>query len=154
MPQMNNTPKAPGPSRLQLVRAYPRIRRDLTRYLADLAIEYGDTVLLPLRYPTYMVRNPADIKHILIANYQNYHKAGGLRVGEELFGKGLVTSECPLHPRQRRIMQPMFHRQAIAKFGDLMTGITDNRLRGWTDGVTINLSTELMQITLAIVGQA
>jgi cytochrome P450 len=151
---MNKEPIPPGPSRWQLVLAYPRIRRDLTRYLADLAIEYGDTVLLPLRYPTYMVRNPADIKHILVANYQNYHKAGGLKVGEELFGKGLVTSECPLHPRQRRIMQPMFHRQTIAKFGDLMTRITSQRIRGWADGGTINLSTEMMDITMAIVGQA
>jgi cytochrome P450 len=151
---MNKKPLTPGPSRLQLVRAYPRIRRDLTRYLVDLATQYGDTVLLPLRYPTYMVRNPADIKHILVANFQNYHKAGGLRVGEELFGKGLVTSECPLHPRQRRIMQPMFHRQTIAKFGDLMTGITNNWIRGWADGATINLSTEMMHITMAIVGQA
>ncbi|MDB6109608.1 MAG: Cytochrome [Pedosphaera sp.] len=151
---MNNQPKTPGPSRLQLVRAYPRIRRDLTRYLADLATQYGDTVLLPLRYPTYMVRNPADIKHILVANFQNYHKAGGLKVGEELFGQGLVTSECPLHPKQRRIMQPMFHRGTIAKFGELMAVLTNDRACGWTDGALINLSTELMHLTLAIVGQS
>jgi cytochrome P450 len=151
---MKNASSVPGPSRFHLLRDYPRIRRDLTRYLADLARQHGETVLLPLIYPTYMVSNPADIKYILISNPQNYHKTGGLRVGKELFGEGLVTSEIPLHPKQRRIMQPMFHRQSIANFGNIMTRTAHDWIRNWTDGSTINFGAELMQITLSIVGQA
>ncbi|MDB6123052.1 MAG: Cytochrome [Pedosphaera sp.] len=151
---MKNSSPVPGPSRFQLLRDYPKIRRDLTRYLAALAQQHGETVLLPIIYPTYMVSNPADIKHILISNPQNYHKTGGLKVGKELFGEGLVTSEIPLHPKQRRIMQPMFHRQSIANFGTIMTRTTSDWIRNWQDGSTINFGMELMQITLSIVGQA
>src|SRR4051794_734490 len=152
--EMKKTPPIPGPSRFQLLRDYPKIQRDLTRYLADLAQQHGETVLLPIIYPTYMISNPADIKHILISNPQNYHKTGGLKVGKELFGEGLVTSEIPLHPKQRRIMQPMFHRQSIANFGAIMTRTTSDWIRNWQDGSTINFGMELMQITLSIVGQA
>jgi cytochrome P450 len=151
---MKNAEKIPGPSRLQLIRDYPKVRRDLTRYLVELYRKHGETVLLPLIYPTYMVSNPADIKHILVSNPTNYHKTGGLRIGKELFGEGLVTSEVPLHPRQRRLMQPMFHRQSIANFADIMSRTTEEWIRNWQDGATISIGMELMQVTLSIVGKA
>ena len=147
------TSAAPGPSRLRLLRDYSKIRRNLVAYLAGLAEEYGDVVHLPLRWPTYMLRDPADIKHILVTNYANYHKTGGLKAGKELFGDGLVTSEIPLHPRQRRLIQPVFHRRTIAGFADVMTETTRRRTDQWKDGGTVDLGVELMQITLAIVGQ-
>ncbi|EEF61027.1 cytochrome P450 [Pedosphaera parvula] len=151
---MKNAAKVPGPSRLQLLRDYPKVRRDLTRYLVELYQQHGETVLLPLIYPTYMVSNPADIKYILVSNPTNYHKTGGLRIGKELFGEGLVTSEVPLHTRQRRLMQPMFHRQSIANFADIMTNTTHGWIKNWKEDATINIGMELMQLTLSIVGKA
>ncbi len=148
-----HTSTAPGPSRLRLLRDYSKIRRNLVAYLAGLAEEYGDVVLLPLRCPTFLLRDPADIKHILVSNYANYHKTGGLRVGKELFGDGLVTSEIPLHPRQRRLIQPVFQRRSVAGFADCMTRTTRRRSDEWPDGGTIDLGVEMMHITLAIVGQ-
>jgi cytochrome P450 len=138
---------------VRLLRDYSKIRRSLVAYLADLAREYGDVVHLPLRRPTYMLRDPADIKRVLVSNYANYHKTGGLRVGKELFGDGLVTSEIPLHPRQRRLIQPLFQRRTIAGFAELMTRSARRRTDGWPHGGTIELGQEMMQVTLAIVGQ-
>jgi cytochrome P450 len=150
---MKHASKTPGPSRVRLIRDYPKIRRDLSRYLVDLTAEFGEAVLLPILHPTYMLGNPADIKHILVTNPQNYHKTGGLLIGKELFGDGLVTSEIPLHPCQRKIMQPMFHRQSIANFAAIMTRTTSEWIKNWPDGGTVNFGLEMMQITMAIVGQ-
>jgi cytochrome P450 len=149
-----NQAKPPGPSRLQMLRALPRINRGLVEYLRELTDQYGETVLLPLRYPTYVLTNPDDIKYILVTNPQNYHKAGGLKVGKELLGSGLVSGEPPLHTRQRKLMQPMFHRSSIANFATLMTDATNEQLKLWNDGVTIDLALEMMELTLTIVGRA
>jgi len=40
----------------------------------------------------------------------------------------LVTSEGSLWLKQRRLMQPMFHREKIAAFGTMMTDCTQGML--------------------------
>lgn len=151
---MTQTAKPSGPSRLQMLFALPRLRRELVEYLYEQSLRHGEVVLLPLRLPTYMLSNPDDIKHILVTNPRNYHKTGGLTVGRELFGDGLVSSEVPLHTRQRRLMQPMFHRNSIANFAELMVRATTEHIAPWRDGATVDLSIEMMQLTLTIVGRA
>jgi len=146
--------RVPGPSRLQLLRALPRLRVQLVETLRDYSEQYGEAYLLPLRLPTYVLSNPDDIKHILVANPRNYHKTGGLTVGKELFGNGLVSSEAPLHTRQRRLMQPMFHRSSIANFAKLMTDSTLEHVADWKEGDTVDLPSEMMRLTLTIVGRA
>ena len=151
---MARASKIPGPSRWRLLRDLPRIRRNMLDYLVELAAQHGDTVLLPLRHPTYLLRDPADIKHVLVTNGINYHKAGGLRVGKHLLGEGLISSEEPLHGRQRRLLQPMFHKQVIAGFADLMTRSTGQHIGGWKAGAVIDLALEMMDLTISIGSQA
>jgi cytochrome P450 len=151
---MSKPARIPGPSRLQLLRALPRIRRELVEYLRELSDQYGESYFLPLRYPTYVLTNPHDIKHILVTNPRNYHKTGGLTFGREIFGDGLVSSEPPLHTRQRRLMQPMFHGSSIATFGEIMTRAALEQVANWRDGDSVELANDIMQITLTVVGRA
>jgi cytochrome P450 len=146
--------RAPGPSRWELLRNVRRIRRDVAGWLVEQHRRHGPAVLLPLRWPTFLLTTPEDIKHILVTNPRNYHKTGGLTVGKELLGRGLVSSEPPLHTKQRRVMQPMFHRQSIARFGEWMTEATEEHLRGWRDGAVLDLSLDMMELTMAIAAQA
>ena len=37
-----------------------------------------------------------------------------------MLGNGLLTSEGDFHLRQRRMMQPAFHRKRIAAYADIM----------------------------------
>ena len=137
-----------------MLRDLPRIRRGLLEYLRVLSEQHGETVLLPLLSPTYLLNNPEHIKHILVTNPRNYHKTAALTVGRDLFGQGLVSSEAPLHTRQRRLMQPMFHRHTIAGFAGLMTDAAVAQTAAWRDGATVNLSDELMRLALTITGRA
>src|SRR6185436_20946412 len=150
---MSTPARIPGPSRLQLLRALPRIRRELVEYLRDLSLQYGESYFLPLRYPTYVLSNPHDIKHILVTNPRNYHKTGGLTFGREIFGDGLVSSEPTLHTRQRKLMQPMFHGSSIATFGEIMTRAALEQVATWRDGDTVELNNDMMQVTLTVVGR-
>jgi len=147
----------PGPSRLELIRALPRVRRDprsFLGHLVGLAARHGVVVRLPLRYRTYMLRDLRDIKHVLVTNPRNYHKAGGLVIGKHLLGEGLVSSEEPLHGRQRKVMQPMFHRRSIARFAEMMVELTERQLADWRDGAEVEVFEQMMHLTISIVGRA
>ncbi len=146
--------RAAGPSRLRILRDLPTIRRGLVEYLCRLVSDYGETVHLPLLSPTYLVTNPEDIRHILVVNPRNFHKAGGLVISKEVFGAGLVTSEAPLHSRQRRVMQPMFHRSSIARLASQMATTVSSRVSSWRTGQVVDLSLEMMDLTLVIASAA
>lgn len=144
--------RTPGPSRLDLLKHFLRSGFHFVEALTEEAEKHGDTFVLPLEVPTYIVRNPDDIKHILVSNPLNYHKTGGLTVGEKVIGQGLVSSEEPLHGKQRRTMQPMFHKASISKFTEMMLESTASHTRDWKDGDSIDMSLEMMHLTITIVG--
>jgi len=147
----------PGPSRLRVLRDLPRLRRHrhgFLGYLTELAGEHGDVVRLPLRRRTYMLRDLDDIKHVLVTHAGNYHKSGGLVIGKHLLGEGLLSSEEPLHGRQRRVMQPMFHRRAIAGLAGMMAELTRRQTEGWRDGAEIDAFEEMMHLAISVVGMA
>ncbi len=69
-------------------------------------------------------------------------------------GEGLLTSEDELWLRQRRLMQPLFHRRSVAAFGALMTDETLAMLKRWRpameNGTTLDVPVEMARLTLTI----
>ena len=61
-------------------------------------------------------------------------KGRGLERAKRLLGEGLLTSEGAIHLRQRRLMQPAFHRDRIAAYahGDGRARGADAERRGRT----------------------
>ncbi|RIK44733.1 MAG: hypothetical protein DCC55_01285, partial [Chloroflexi bacterium] len=107
---------------------------------------------------SYAVFHPDLVKHILVDNNKNYIRN---RVGNELLkqiiGLNLLTSDGDFWLRQRRLMQPAFHRQRIAGFGSLITASTAAMLARWDQlpaGEYVDIAHEMMQTTLQVVGQA
>ena len=144
-------PKWRGPSLWRFLRMFHGQNYDIFRLAVQLQREYGDLVSLPLAIPSYMVSNPADLRHVLVGNPDNYLKIGALVVAKQLLGEGLVTSEGPLHHRNRRAMQPMFHRQKIQSFAETMIERTQARMAKWVDGEVVNIADEVTHITLSII---
>ena len=64
-----------------------------------------------------------------------------------------MTSEDPYHLRQRRLIQPAFHRQRIAAYAEQMTGYAAKTSAGWKDGETRDMAEEMLHLALAIVGK-
>ena len=64
---------------------------------------------------------PDHVKHVLQDRHAIYTKESlDYRVLKRFLGEGLVTSDGALWLRQRRLMQPAFHRSSIAAFASLM----------------------------------
>ena len=51
-----------------------------------------------------------------------HHRGLVMQRARVVLGEGLLTSEVPLHLRQRRLAQPAFHRQRIASYGQIIAG--------------------------------
>jgi cytochrome P450 len=94
-------------------------------FLEKMFRDYGDVArvrILNLRVCS--IAHPEGIKHVLQENHRNYRKSFDYKMLARLLGQGLVTSEGSLWLRQRRLIQPMFHRQKVAGFGTLMAECT------------------------------
>src|SRR3954453_17273382 len=101
----------------------------------------------------FLVNEPRLIRDILVPHHRNFTKSRGLERAKRLLGQGLLTSEGGMHLRQRRLMQPAFHRDRIAAFADVMTGYGDRLRQSWSDGATLDISREMNRLTLSIVGK-
>ncbi|PYS94633.1 MAG: cytochrome P450 [Acidobacteria bacterium] len=129
-------------------------RRDALGFLTQLAREYGDIVFFrmgPQR--VYMLNHPDLIKDALVTHQDSFMKGRALQRSKRLLGEGLLTSEGEYHRRQRRLAQPAFHRQRIEAYGEVMLDYAARACAKWQDGATLDLSREMMRLTLAIVAK-
>jgi cytochrome P450 len=141
-------PRLPGANLLAL-------RRDTLSFLRGLAATYGDLVHFEVGKQHYFLINDPDvIRDVLVTDYRNFQKGRGLEIAKRLLGEGLLTSEGEHHRRQRRLAQPAFHRQRIAAYGAVMTERAQRLGEAeWQDGVQLDISQEMMRLTLGIVAK-
>jgi cytochrome P450 len=144
----------PGPKGHWLLGNLPDIRRDQLGFHLSCAREYGDVVPARLanRRVVY-VFHPDLIEEVLVTRNRDFGKGLFLDLLKPIFGNGLLLSEGDSWLRQRRLVQPGFHRQRIAAYGQIMTALTEERLRRWKDGDTLDIHAEMMTITQAIVAK-
>ena len=78
---------------------------------------YGDIVKSRLGISNFIfIFKPEYIKHVLQGNYKNYIKDFYYKDLRLAVGNGLVTSEGKLWKRQRKLIQPAFHKKNIDNF--------------------------------------
>jgi len=150
---------APGPSGLDLLRQLRTIQRDPLTFLLNCARTYGAMVQLPLgRQAAFVVSDPAGVKHVLQDNARNYIKdTVQFSTLALITGEGLLTSDGDFWLRQRRMIQPAFHRQKVAALGQPMVRAVEKMLARWEalpDGAQLDIDHEMMKVTLEIVGHA
>lgn len=128
--------------------------RDPLRFFSELAHTYGDVSRVRMAgEQLFLLNHPRFAKDVFVTNQRFFHKGRGLERARRLLGEGLLTSEDAVHLRQRRLMQPAFHRDRIATYASVMTAYADRIQSGWTDGATIDVAEEMMRLTLGVVGK-
>jgi cytochrome P450 len=139
---------------LPIVGVLPQFRKNPPVFLQSLAREHGDLVHFRLgRQHIYLVSNPEWIKEILVTNQTNFTKSRFLERAKVLLGEGLLTSEGEFHRRQRRLVQPAFHRDRLIGYASSMVECTARSREQWTGGVELDMSREMMRLTLAVVAK-
>src|SRR5258708_21167732 len=79
----------------------------------------------------YLLNHPDYIQHVLVDNNRNYLKGRALSSTNPVVGQGLLTSEGDFHTRQRRMIQPAFHRQRIANYAQGMADDAALQIDAW-----------------------
>ena len=93
------------------------------------------------------------IRDLLVVNAHKFMKGRALQRSKRLLGEGLLTSEGEAHLRQRRMIQPAFHRQRIAEYAKAMVSYSERMRDEWQTGEVRDIDREMMRLTLQIVGK-
>jgi cytochrome P450 len=149
----------PGPRGLPLLGSAHKLASGSLELISDATRAHGETVMLrfgPIRF--VIINRPEDVRHVLVKNHRAYAKSRSYEPLRLLLGNGLVTSEGPLWTRQRKLMQPAFHRQRLAGFAETMVTCTMKHLDRWDAREAagereLDVHAEMMRLTFVIVGQ-
>ncbi len=142
-----------------LLGSFLPVRRDLLGFYTRMFYELGDIIRfrgLPGLY-WHLVLHPAYVEHVLLRNQHNYRKGkvfdGPIGL---ITGNGLLTSDGEFWRRQRRLMQPAFHRQALFGFVATMVKETEKFFPDWdaraAQGQAFDIAQDMAALTLRIAG--
>ena len=115
---------------------------------------YGDLVQFSALGRTVLQFNhPELVGEMLVRDAAFHHRNPVMQRSRSVLGNGLLTSEEPLHLRQRRLAQPAFHRERIAVYGEVISAYTRRMTAGWTDGAVTDVRADMLLLALRIVGK-
>lgn len=152
---------APGPRGALFFGSLAAFRADPIGLLMAARRDHGDLVRLRLGGITaHLVSHPRGIRHVLQTRHQHYTKrTRGIAKLREILGNGLLTNDGDSWLRQRRTLQPAFHRERVQGFSALMARATSRMLEGWehraaAGPLRLDVAREMMVLTLRIVAEA
>lgn len=128
-------------------------RRDPLAYLTALARTHGDVVRVrvgPARI--WLLAHPEQVQEVLVTHQRRFHGLAFEAV-RRIVGDGVLSAQGEAHRRQRRAVQPAFHRPRLPDYAAVMVA----HARRWTDarrpGEVLALREAMMQLTLDVVGE-
>ncbi len=159
--EMTPPPTLSGPPVSRWWGALPEFRRDILGFLLSCQA-YGDVVKLPVGLVfelllrqrgavTYILNHPADIKHVLVTNQDNYRKERAAAVESRIFGQGVLHTEGETHHRQRRLLLPFFHGTHVTAYADLITDKTGDLVANWQDGAIVDIRQEMARVSRSVI---
>lgn len=154
VPRPRAANEVPGMKGLPLVGNLAQFQRRPLETLVRAAREGGGVARIDLASERcYLLSDPEHVRHVLQENPRNYVK--GYDKVAVLLGNGLVMSEGSFWRRQRRLMQPAFHRRKLAGFAEVMVGETARMLDGWEArapaGAPFDVAMEMTLLTQRII---
>ncbi|HYT91521.1 MAG TPA: cytochrome P450 [Gemmataceae bacterium] len=147
-----------GPRGHWLLGCLRQFQRDPLTLYTQANRDYGHYVRIrafPGIY-VYLLTHPEAVEHVLQKNHKNYRKPDFFNKTVGLLaGNGILTSEGDFWLRQRRLMQPAFHRQHLAKLAPLMVAAAESFVREQQaagPGQVVDILDAMMKVALRIAG--
>jgi len=115
------------------------------------AERYGDLVYYSaLGLPVYQLNHPSLIEDFFLKDAGRHHRGVVMQRAGALLGQGMLTSEEPLHMRQKRLAQPAFHRNRIAAYAEVIGAQAMEMTMRWRAAATRDLQSDVRQEMLAL----
>ncbi len=131
------------------------LRRDPLGFLTKLARTHGDIVRFRLgdhEPDLFLLNHPDYIREVLVTHDRSFTKWFSIERIKEVLGDGLFVSEGEFHLRQRRLVQPAFHRERIASYADQMTAFAVQLRERWQADAVVDIAREMNWLAMMIVG--
>ncbi|MGA9310246.1 MAG: cytochrome P450 [Pseudonocardiaceae bacterium] len=123
------------------------------RFLSTLRA-HGEVVRIYLgALPIYVVTSPELAWQVLATDADRFDKGMIFDKVRPLFGNGLLNSDGDFNRRQRRLMQPAFHRRRIAGYVHTMATAASELVESWRPGEVVAVDEQMDSLTLSIVGR-
>jgi cytochrome P450 len=146
----------PGPQGYPLLGVMPEMISDMLGLFKNTAREYGGIAQFKLLTKSYLlVTNPDYVKYILQDNYKNYIRGSSVETGRVLLGNGLPLIDGDFWLRERRMLQPAFHREQLGKLANVVTNVIHTFMEDWDRKArgrqTLDMDDEMMRLTLTAI---
>lgn len=123
----------------------------------QLALQHGHVVRCaagPLSFLS--LTHPDAVQHVLVTKQRRYGKdTFQYRLLAEVTGGGLLTTDGDAWLGRRRLLQPSFHRDRIAKFAPVFVHFAERMVERWREpaerGETLDVAAEMMHVALQAV---
>ncbi|WP_163998552.1 cytochrome P450 [Pyxidicoccus caerfyrddinensis] len=148
----------PGPRRNWLPRFGAARVNDPLENLVREQQQHGDIVYFDMHHgPTWLLSHPDHAQRVLADNVGNYLSMMG-DGPHPLLGRGLFASSGDFWRRQRRMVQPAFHRPRLARMVEGMVRDTQQLAERWAPrtatGAPLELMGELRRLVITMLGHS
>ncbi len=129
-------------------------RQNPAQFMRSTVQQYGDLVRYRIGgHTVYLLSHPALITDFFGKDAPHHHRNLVMQRSRDVLGTGLLTSEEPLHMRQRRLANPAFLRTRIAGYGDVIAGKTLDLTARWHTGTVVEMHAQMLELALRIVSK-
>lgn len=151
-PSPTVVPTAPG--RLPMLGHLMQLARRPLDFLQELR-PMGDLVKIYLGpRPAYVINDPGLTRRFLVTEAHSFDKGIIFEKARAIVGNGLATvSSGEYHLRQRRLIQPAFHRDQIAGYAELMSAQLVEKAESWQPGQVVSVPQEMRNLALTLVAK-
>jgi cytochrome P450 len=135
------------------------IRNNTHEEVHKLIKKYGEIFSLSLPFNRVVIAaKPEYAKYVLVDNNKNYRKSLAYDMLRILLGNGLLTSEGDFWKKQRRLIQPAFHKQKLADLTAMMVKRAEREVERMKThaqtGEYFDIAPEMTTLTLDIISEA
>ncbi|MFS8101253.1 cytochrome P450 [Lentzea alba] len=121
----------------------------------DALHEHGEVVRLDLGpLHAYFVTDPSLTYEVLVSQGSKFRKGAMFDKFQPYLGTGLLLSNGDHHLRQRRLMQPAFHRERIENYASTMARAAAALVARWQPGEIRVIENDMQELAVTIVGEA
>jgi cytochrome P450 len=145
----------PGPKGNLIFNREFDIRTNVLEYLRENTVLYPDIYRIKAGFVHIVnITEPSYIEHVL-GNSELYDKGDDNKNMMLLLGRGLLTSEGSFWKKQRRLIQPLFHKRRLDGFVVKIAGSVMEMMSEWEakTGETLNMHAAMTRIALSVVSK-
>ena len=127
--------------------------RDSLGLVTRVAREYGDIAHATLGWKhLYLLNHPDDVGDVLVTHSRRFTGLA-FQASKRLIGETIFSAQGEAHRRQRRLLQPAFHRDRLPAYGAAMMAHAQRWRDAQHDGTVMAVGPEMRRLTFGIIAE-